>query len=271
MIINENQLQNIDCFLFDLDGTVYLDGVLIDGAKETIEYLREIGKRVIFLTNNSSVSKKYYVKKINNIGITCQEEDVYTSGNATIDLLNSCYQGEKVYLVGTEELKKEFIEGGIQLVEDNPNIVVLSYDKELTYKKLVLATRFLHQGATYIATHPDINCPATPYYEPDIGAFMQLIKASVGRTPDIICGKPYESIAKGIVKLSKTPMNKIAMVGDRLYTDVKFGVNNGMTGVLVLSGETREEDLKNSEVKPTVVINSIKDIMDVLKGKKMTK
>lgn len=264
MIQKEEVLKNIDCYLFDLDGTIYLGRKLIDGAYETIEFLRKIGKRVIFLTNNSSVSKNYYVKKINDMGIPCEDNDVYTSGNAAQDLLNSDYVGKSVYLVGTEELKKEFIEKGIKLVDDNPDIVLLSYDKELTYNKLVLATRFLANGATYIATHPDVNCPATPVYEPDIGSMIELIYASVKRRPDVICGKPYQAIAIGVSRLAKAPFSKMAMVGDRLYTDVLFGLNNKMYGILVLSGETTEKDLEKSNICPSAVLPSVFDIKKYL-------
>ncbi len=258
------RLKEIDCFLFDMDGTIYIEGKLIDGAKETLEFLKERGKKVIFLTNNSSVSACYYVKKLEKMGIMATTEDIYTSGNATTALLLREYQGKTVYLVGTNELKKEFLQCGITLVEDNPDIVVLSYDKELTYEKLVKATRFITFGATYIATHPDINCPATPVYEPDIGSFMALIEKSTGKSPDVICGKPYPSIAKGVESRVNMPSSKIAMVGDRLMTDIRFGNLNHFLSVLVLTGETTLDMAEKSDIKADLVLNSINDIKNVI-------
>lgn len=258
------KLNNIDCFVFDLDGTIYIDRTLIDGAKETIDCLREKGKKVIFLTNNSSVSAKYYVKKINDIGIYCDEKEVYTSGNATVRFLKLNYPNQSVYLVGTKELGKEFVEGGIKLTEECPDVVCLAYDKELTYQKLVLLTRYLHMGAKFIATHPDINCPAKPFYEPDVGAMLEMIEKSTGRRPEAICGKPYRPIAEGVSEACGLPLEKIAMVGDRMYTDIRFGLLNGMLSVLVLTGETTKEDLEKSDIIPDVVLNSVADIKTAL-------
>lgn len=260
------KLKGIECFVFDLDGTVYIDGILIDGAKETIDYLRQNGKKVIFLTNNSSVSAEFYRKKINGIGIKCDANEVYTSGNATVRYLNLNHPNESVYLVGTEELKKEFEAGGVKLTEGFPDIVCLAYDKELTYQKLVLLTRYLNMGARFIATHPDVNCPALPYYEPDVGAILEMIEASTGRRPEVICGKPYRPIAEGVSETCGLPLEKIAMVGDRMYTDIRFGLLNEMLSVLVLTGETKQEDLKNSDIVPDVVLNSVADIKKALES-----
>ncbi|MBR2323493.1 MAG: HAD-IIA family hydrolase [Clostridia bacterium] len=262
---NGQLLKNAECFVFDLDGTVYIGGKLIDGAKETIDYLRKTGKKVIFLTNNCSVSKEYYVKKINAIGIDVEEKDVYTAGNATIRYLNLNHKGKTVYLVGTNALKEEFIKGGITVVEDKPDIVCVSYDKEINYEKLVKATRFLTQGALYIATHPDINCPAEPVYEPDVGALMALIEKSCKKTPSVICGKPYKPIADGIAEFVGVDFDKIAMVGDRITTDIAFGVNNGLIATMVLSGESTEKDVEITGIIPNVILNSIKDIPNYLK------
>lgn len=260
------KLKNIDCFVFDLDGTIYIENTLIDGAKETIDYLRNNGKKVIFLTNNSSVSAEYYRKKINNIGIYCDEKEVYTSGNATIRYLKNNHPKATVYLVGTKDLKKEFEKGGINLTEDNPDIVCLAYDKELTYEKLVYLTRYLNMGARFIATHPDVNCPAKPFYEPDVGAMLEMIEKSTGRRPEVICGKPYRPIAEGVSEACGLPLEKIAMVGDRMYTDIRFGLLNDMLSVLVLTGETKKEDLKGSEIVPDVVLASVADIKTALES-----
>lgn len=266
MIRNAEQLKKIDCYLFDMDGTIYIERELIDGAKETIDFLREQGKKVIFLTNNSSVSAKYYVNKVNGLGIDCTINEIYTSGNATTEFLNSKYKDKTVYLVGTNELKKEFERANIKLVEENPDIVCLAYDKELTYKKLVKATRYINGGAIYIATHPDINCPAKPFYEPDIGSFMALIEKSTGKKPSTICGKPYAPIAEGIEKRVGMPANKIAMVGDRLMTDIRFGNLNNFTSVLVLSGETNMDMYNSTDIEAKVILNSIFDIKHTLKN-----
>ncbi len=250
-----------------MDGTIYISGKVIDGAIETLEFLKEQGKKVIFLTNNSSVSAKFYVEKLKNMGITTSLDEVYTAGNATEEFLLENYKDKTVYLLGTNELKSEFIDYGINVVEDeSADIAVLAYDKEITYKKLVTFTNLLNMGKPYIATHPDINCPALPFYQPDIGAMIKMIEASTKRLPDVVCGKPFDAIIEGVTKKVKLPCDKIAMVGDRLNTDIAFGNKAGFTSILVLSGEATKEDHDTGENKAKFVIDSIKSIKTILKS-----
>ena len=179
-------LTKIKCFLIDLDGTIYLDNVLFDNVKETLNAMRKQG-RVIFLTNNSSRSKEEYLAKLNKLGIIESDEEVYTSSMATCEYLNEFYPNSKIHLMGTKALQKEFEGYQIKLDDNNPDIIVLSYDKELNYDKLVKFTNFIHEGKYYIATHPDINCPASPYYVIDTGAMMKMIEASTNKLPDVYC------------------------------------------------------------------------------------
>ena len=169
------QLDNIKLYLLDMDGTVYLENTLLDKALETINYLRKKAK-IVFLTNNSSKSATSYIEKLHKLGIDITSDEIYTSGQATCEYLNKHFKNKSVYLVGTKALEDEFKEYNIPLNDTNPDLVVLGYDTTLTYEKLVKITTFINQGKTYIATHPDINCPATPYYVPDIGSFISLIE-----------------------------------------------------------------------------------------------
>ncbi len=264
------KLKDVDCFLFDLDGTLYLEGVLIKGAKETVKHLKETGKKVVFLTNNSSVSTAKYHEKLQKMGLECEISDILTSGGATIAHLKKNHAGKSVYLVGTESLHEEFKSAGIKMWDDKvgklctppniPDICVLSYDKELTYEKLVKITRYITLGSEYIATHPDINCPADVVYQPDIGSFMELIKSSTGKMPSVICGKPHNAIADVIKEKVGLPSEKIAMVGDRLLTDIQFGLNNNFVATLVMTGETDEAWLKSSDIVADVVLEGVWEI-----------
>lgn len=256
----KKDIKNVKAFLFDLDGTIYLGGKLIDGAKETLEYLRENGKKVLFLTNNSSKSVKDYLVKMQKFGLTDSADDICSSSLSTIAYLKKHNLCEDVYLVGTKSLQEEFKTHGISLVEENPKTVVLAYDTELTYEKLCKATRFIVKGAGYIATHEDINCPAEDVYLPDIGSMMALIEKSIGRMPDVICGKPRPAMADFVQDLLGLEASEIAMVGDRLLTDIAFGINNDFFSVLVLSGESTLESLKQSGLEPSRVFASVNDI-----------
>lgn len=256
-------ISKIKCFLLDLDGTVYLDGVLIGDVKNTLDEIRKSGRKIVYLTNNSSRNSIEYVKKLKKLDIFKENDIMYSSGDATIAYLKKHYAGKSVYLAGTAALCDEFQENGITLSE-NSDIVVVSYDTELTYKKIVTVAGLLNKGATYIVTHPDINCPAKDFPLPDVGSFMALFEKSTGRIPDLIIGKPNIVMGDGIKDITGYSAEEIIMVGDRLYTDIKFGVNNGFSSLLVYSGETTKEDYKNSTVKATFTLDSLNDIVKYL-------
>jgi HAD superfamily hydrolase (TIGR01457 family) len=248
-----------------MDGTIYLGDELIDGSKKFLEAIKNKGKRYIFLTNNSSKNKETYVDKLNHLGIKATEEEVFTSGEATTMFLKKQKEGARVFLLGTKALEEEFIREGFVLEKErhqNIDYVVLGFDTTLTYEKLWAACEYISEGVEYIATHPDFNCPlANDKFMPDAGAMAAFIQASTGKLPKVI-GKPNKEVVESIA--SKYGLNKddMAMVGDRLYTDIKTGENAGITSVLVYSGETKEEDYRNSEIRADFVFDSVKDMID---------
>lgn len=258
-------LKEVKYVLLDMDGTVYLGGKLIGEMDKTLDKIRESGRKIIFLTNNSSKSVKSYYDKLGKMRLFKDGDEVRTSGTAAIGFLKTERKGKSVRLMGTESLKKEFEENGISLIEDGAaEVCVLAYDTESTYKKLCKFTDNLRGNCEYIATHPDINCPSENYPLPDVGAFIELIKASTGRYPDKIIGKPYTMFGEEFVKEYRAKENEFLMVGDRLYTDIAFGVNCGFHTLFVLSGEGTEEMLKDTEKKPEFVLGSLNDIVDYL-------
>jgi HAD superfamily hydrolase (TIGR01457 family) len=250
-----------------MDGTIYLGDELIDGSKRFLETIKEKGKRYIFLTNNSSKNKKTYVDKLNKLGIQASEEEVFTSGEATTMYLKKAKAGAKVYLLGTKALEEEFERAGFVLEKERHkkiDYVVLGFDTSLTYEKLWAACEYISEGVEYIATHPDFNCPlANDKFMPDAGSMAAFIEASTGKTP-IVIGKPNKEVIESIA--SKYGLNRedMVIVGDRLYTDIKTGANAGIASILVYSGETNEEDYRNSEIRADYVFNSVKDIIKLL-------
>lgn len=249
-------LKEIQCFLLDMDGTVYLSGKPIPGAVEAVGRMRRQG-RVLFLTNNTSASRADYVKKLNALGFDADERDVYTAGLATIDWLKTYRSGKRVFLLGTDNLREEFEASGIESDDETPEIAVVGFDTGLRYDRLCRLCAHIRRGVEFIATHPDFNCPVTDGYIPDVGSFLALIEASTGRRPSVICGKPYQPMADAIGRLVGLPANQIAMFGDRLMTDMRFAVANGFMSVLVLSGEATEADLKKSGLGVSAVLPSI--------------
>lgn len=258
-------VKNAEYFLLDMDGTLYIGDGLIGEMDKTLDLLRASGKKIIYLTNNSSKSKQKYEEKLLKIGLFNDSDMVYTSGIATAEYLNVKFKGKKVYLMGTEALKKEFIERGVCLVEDQtPDVCVLAYDTELTYDKLCKFVTYLKRGAYYIATHPDVNCPHPEVFIPDAGAFIKLIEASTGLLPSEIIGKPFAGMGNNLMQGLNLGNDKFIMVGDRLHTDIAFGNNCNFATVLVLSGESTVEDIGKTEGKPDFILNSLNDIINYI-------
>ena len=167
-------------------------------------------------------------------------------------------------MLGNEYLKADFAEYGIEIDNENPEVVVVGFDTTLDYQKMWDVCNFVRAGLPYIATHPDYNCPTETGYMPDIGAIMDFIAASTGRRPDLIVGKPHTGIVEAVLRRTGLKVNELAMVGDRLYTDIETGVRSGMLSILVMSGETTEEMLAESTTKPDLKFGRLADMIDLL-------
>lgn len=248
--------KDIECILIDLDGTIYFGTRLIKGALEAIERMRK-NKRVIFLTNNSSATREFYVNKLCGMGIPVTVEDIYTSANATQDWIKKNRPHSRIYVVGSPAVIDEFCQNGLNVDDKNPNTVVLTFDKTLTFDKLARCCDLIKNGAYYIATHPDMTCPIDGGELPDIGSFMRLIEGTTNKIPDLICGKPHSVIADCVAEMTGIPLNKTAMIGDRLTTDMKFAIDNGLKSVLTLTGETDMDAYLKSGLKVDKIINSV--------------
>ncbi|MDL2254303.1 HAD-IIA family hydrolase [Ruminococcaceae bacterium OttesenSCG-928-I18] len=255
------RLREMRCFVLDLDGTLYLGNRWIDGALAFVKKLRAEGRRVVVLTNNSSHSRSAYREKLQRRGLPVSQEDILTSGRATIAYLHKNHPSKSVFLLGTDELQEEFSEAGLKIEEDRPDLVVTAFDTSLTYKRLSLVCRHLRAGLPFVATHPDLNCPTEDGPIPDVGSIHALIEASTGRRPDVIIGKPERGVVDYLLRKTGIPSAQTVMVGDRLYTDIAMGVRHGLLSVLVLSGESGTEELAASEVQPTLVFDSVKQMI----------
>jgi 4-nitrophenyl phosphatase len=257
-------LTDIKCFLLDLDGTFFLGNRLIEGSARFLEVLQAQGKEYLFLTNNSSQHRRMYAEKLNKLGVSIPETRIFTSGEATAIYISNTRPAARLYVVGTPALEDEFRMHGFSLTEHDPDIAVLGFDTTLTYAKLWKLCDLVRAGLPYIATHPDINCPTEAGFMPDIGAMIAFVKASTGRQPDQIIGKPNQLIVEAISQKLRLPVDELAMVGDRLYTDIALGASSGITTVLVFSGETNPEDLNHSPFQPTYSFKNLGYLADRL-------
>ncbi len=246
-------------FIIDMDGTFYLGDTMIDGADEFIYKAKEAGKDFCFFTNNSSNSVELCRNRLRKIGFPVTEDKVVLSSDVAVDFIKRNYNGKKVYLLGNGNLYDCFIKGGITLCDDDPDIVVLGFDTDLTYERILKACNFIAKGKVYIATHPDVNCPTKDGFMPDTGAMMAMIEASTGKKP-IIVGKPMIHTVNYISRLLGCKKEELMFIGDRLETDIKIGFDNSIPTALVLSGVTDEKMLRESDVKPTVTAKDLRDL-----------
>ena len=268
------RLINTRLFLLDMDGTLYLGDDVFDGAVDFIHSISETGRNYIYLTNNSSRAGVDYITRLRKLGFPCEAENVFTSGMATGEFLNQNYPGAKVYLAGTKAFYRELQSYGIDLVNDENghtdvdtvDVVVQGFDTELVYEKLDLACHFLRRGAKFIAANPDWVCPM-PADEvlPDCGSICALLTAASGVKPEYI-GKPNRNMIDVVSKMTGVPNENICAVGDRLYTDIAVAKNAGSVSVCVLSGESSEQDIAESEVKPDYVLQNVAEIAKILRA-----
>ena len=268
------RLINTRLFLLDMDGTLYLGDDVFDGAVDFIHSISETGRNYIYLTNNSSRAGVDYITRLRKLGFPCEAENVFTSGMATGEFLNQNYPGAKVYLAGTKAFYRELQSYGIDLVNDENghtdvdtvDVVVQGFDTELVYEKLDLACHFLRRGAKFIAANPDWVCPM-PADEvlPDCGSICALLTAASGVKPEYI-GKPNRNMIDVVSKMTGVPNENICAVGDRLYTDIAVAANAGSVSVCVLSGESSEQDIAESEVKPDYVLKDVTEIAKILRA-----
>lgn len=260
-------MKNINLFLFDMDGTLYLGNRLFDFTLELLEKIKASGKRYMFMTNNSSKSVKDYIKKLDKLGIKAEYEDFITSSQATAFYLKKHFKESRLYVSGTLSLKEELKKEGFTLTEDvsETDCIVMGFDTELTFKKLqdvsyLLCTR---PDIPYIATNPDYVCPTEFGSVPDCGSVADMLYNVSKRRP-LFIGKPEPLMPELAMEITGYKKEETAVIGDRIYTDVKSGLRAGALAVLVMSGETTKEILDSSPDKPDLVLESAEEIIKYL-------
>ncbi len=260
-------LQDKKLFLLDMDGTIYLDSDLFDGTLDFLAEVKRKGGKYLFLTNNSSKSAAAYVEKLSRIGIESTEDEFLTSTYATILYIKDKYPGRRFYSIGTESFTAELLDAGIDVVtelSDGIDGIVMGNDNELTFKKLEDACKLLLNDIIYIATNPDWVCPTAFGYVPDCGSFAEMLWRATGKRP-VFIGKPQPEMIYLALDKFGCKKEDAVMIGDRLYTDIASGYNAGIDTIFVLSGEGTLTDLDNSEVKPTYVIDNIREVYNKIK------
>lgn len=259
-------LSKIRHVALDMDGTIYLGDTLFPYTVPFLERLDRLGITYSFLTNNPSSSRKAYLDKLRGMGVPSDLSRIYTTIELTISYLRTELPGvRRLYILGTPSMTEEFIAAGYEPVDDNPEAVVVAFDRTLVYERLCRAAWWIKAGLPYIATNPDLVCPTNqPTVLVDCGSICACLEKATGRRPDVTLGKPDPNFVLSIARDHSISAPEIAVVGDRLYTDIASGINAGALSVLVLSGETDLEMARRSEIRPDVIVNDIDEFGHML-------
>ena len=256
----KKRLSAIRHVALDMDGTIYRGGTLFETTEPFLALLKELGIGYTFLTNNPSKSVTDYLAHLREIGIAATEDQLYTSTQATIEYLTEEWpQIKRLFVLGTPSMCAEFTEAGFTLVSDSPEVepdaVVVGYDTTLTYPRLCRAAWWISRDKPYFATNPDRVCPTDqPTIMVDCGSICAALEAATGHRPSAVLGKPDPAMIRGILHQHNLQPQNLAMVGDRLYTDIAMAHRAGALGVLVLTGETDAEDAAQYSPAPDLVV-----------------
>ncbi len=251
-------------YFFDLDGTIYLGEKLIPGADRAVAAVRAAGARVAFISNKPLGRAAEYAEKLRRLGIPTQDEDVLTSPVALRLYLAGADLGRRVLVLGEAPVRAELERGGFELVDDpvRAEIVVVSWDRALTYARLDAALQALLAGAHFVATHPDVTCPlAGGRVALDAGGFLALLEAASGRRVDAVAGKPSPLILQVLMERWNLSPAQCLLIGDRLETDLELGRRAGTAVAIVCSGVTTREHLACWPVRPDYVLESVADLV----------
>ena len=266
----KEQLIRIKHVALDMDGTIYMGNSIFPFTIPFLEKLDGMGISYSFLTNNPSKSIDDYLKKLSNMGIHATEEEIYNTTIATIDYIHTHYpKAKKLFLLGTPSMISQFEKAGFISTSDDPDdmpdIIVAAFDMTLSYSRLCRAAWWISQGLPYFATNPDRVCPTNERtILVDCGSICRCLESATGRKPDITLGKPDPNMLVGLRQQKHLQAEEIALVGDRIYTDIAMAFNANALGCLVLSGETTLEVAKAAPRQPDLIVENIWELGQLL-------
>lgn len=269
-------LQKIRHVALDMDGTIYKGGTLFQTTDPFLRLLRELGIGYTFLTNNPSKSVTDYLAHLREMGIPATEEQLYTSTQATIEFLLEKWPAvRRLFVLGTPSMCEQFKAAGFVLLpdspQDSPDAVVVGFDTTVTYSRLCRAAWWIKQGKPYFATNPDRVCPTDqPTVLVDCGSLCAALQAATGHPPSAVMGKPDPGMIRGILQRHSLAPENLAMVGDRLYTDIVMAHHAGVLGVLVLTGEATAAEAERFLPKPDLIVPTLGEFGEQLRAGRLT-
>ncbi|MBD2869814.1 TIGR01457 family HAD-type hydrolase [Paenibacillus arenilitoris] len=251
-------------FLIDLDGTLYHGHHRIDGADTLIAYMRDSSLPYRFVTNNSSASPEDVAERLRNMGIPAEAAEVCTSAHAAAKHIAGMKPGASVFVVGEAGLRSAAQEAGLRLTEERPDFVLQGIDRSLTYERLAKAVRFIHEGAEFVLTNPDLLLPSGDGLIPGAGSIGAMLRAAGGKEPTLI-GKPSSILMDYSLRSIGLTAEETWVIGDNLATDIAFGKAAGCGTLLVLTGLTTEQNIDDYALqagcRPDVVCKDLGELL----------
>ena len=258
------RLGNTDCFLLDCDGTTYLSERAYPGALEFVQTLKALGRRYLWVSNNTSRDAEGYAQKLQRLGFGASAEDVYTSGRSAIDYMLARKPRPRIFALAMPAYEAELVRAGCVLTsrDGDPEAldwVLASVDLAFDYGKLRRACDLVAAGVPLLATHADRVWLTAEGILPDCGAILAFIREATGAEAKVV-GKPYPEMVRGALTKAGVAAERAAMIGDRLYTDIRMAKDAGMLAILTLTGETTRADLQDSALQPDLVVNDLAEL-----------
>jgi NagD protein len=270
-------VHNVDGFVFDLDGTVYLGDAALPGSVDAIATLRRRGKQVLFVSNKPLEPRQNYAAKLTRLGIPTAPHQVITSAFVLGHYLAEHEPALALYVIGEQRLRDELRTHGLTILEElgdqdpqevlDPagiDAVVVAFDRTLDYRKLNTAYQALLRGARFFATNADKSCPMPGGSIPDAGGTIAALEAMTGRKLELLAGKPSPLTMQVAIAALGLPAAHIMMVGDRLETDILMGQQAGMVTAVTLTGVATRADVAQLTLPPDYVINNLGELPELI-------
>ena len=251
----------VETWLIDMDGVLVHEDVPIDGATEFIEALKSSGQSFMVVTNNSIFTPRDLRARLLGSGIDVPVESIWTSALATAQFLDDQRPQGSAYVVGEAGLTTALHDIGYVMTERDPDYVVLGETRTYSFESITRAIRLIEGGARFLATNPDVSGPSVHGTLPATGSVAALISTATGRKPYFI-GKPNPLMMRFALNRLDAHSETTVMIGDRMDTDVKAGLEAGLRTVLVTTGSTRPDQIETFPYRPTEVVDSIADLVD---------
>ncbi len=273
----KERLRGICHVALDMDGTIYNGHALFESTAPFLSLLNELGLGHTFLTNNPSRSIKDYLAHLKQMGIVATEDRLYTSIQATIEHFREQHsQVRRVFALGSASMNQELSAAEFVLTDDSPtdepDAVIVGFDTTLTYARLCRAAWWIKQGKPWFATNPDRVCPTDmETVLVDCGSICAALEAATDRKPTAVLGKPDPVMIRGILHRHHIAPHQLAVVGDRLYTDISMAHRAGALGVLVLTGEANAEEAARFEPRPDIIVSGLQEFGVMLRNGRSTK